>query len=417
MPPSFSIQAMNGGWARRWGIVESIIELDRRNMASVLQKAGVEFPEEKRRRGFERPLLLLCAFDAEERLLGYLEICRDWDDPRAIYFSSLQIVPELRGSSLFGQLLAVLLSQLHVLDFDSLTSGVQKNNTAACEIYRRLGLQLEEHDPPRGSWRVTGSRDLLATPFAKRLVARLRSSEQTMQPFVPRARRRLPPWTKFPVLDWQGIAAKSDRSVDRAQEAGRILAVFSEQLRPSRSEQLDDFGDPLPPGWQNLEDDEHEAAWDALYKVIGFWPSIRRGDWPGFGEPADSVTWSIGHVYASHSRQLRLGFELTSAVHDALREIVPEDSFVYALNWQHSCYRFSPHADFVYFHEDDWPIPVFPGGDYYLFLDPRLRWGLLGHPWEQTMCAFGTPLIDALRKRPCEALAHPIRAMGRRCRS
>src|SRR5262245_26462615 len=63
---------------------------------------------------------------------------------------------------------------------------------------------------------------------------------------------------------------------------------------------------------------------------------------PGIIEPHPSVTWALPPrdvVVASepnvHAKMLA-----------AFREMTPADGFLYALDWQHRCYRFRPHADF-----------------------------------------------------------------------
>ena len=55
-----------------------------------------------------------------------------------------------------------------------------------------------------------------------------------------------------------------------------------------------------------------------------------------------------------------------------------------------------------------WPDmrqPVFPDGDYSIFLATDLRLGTFGHPWEETLCVFGQPLLDS---GVVEDLALPI---------
>jgi hypothetical protein len=51
-------------------------------------------------------------------------------------------------------------------------------------------------------------------------------------------------------------------------------------------------------------------------------------------------------------------------------------------------------------HDTWWPVPVFPHGDYYIFLEEGMTMGTFGHPWEKTLCVFGQDLIDALTPMP-----------------
>lgn len=85
---------------------------------------------------------------------------------------------------------------------------------------------------------------------------------------------------------------------------------------------------------------------------------------------------------------------------------------LYALDWQHTWYRVAPHQ-----HPDGlpplaWPVPVFPDGDYHIFLADDFRFGVFGHPWEQTMCAFGDALLEALAIERPQLFSRPVRANG-----
>ena len=35
-------------------------------------------------------------------------------------------------------------------------------------------------------------------------------------------------------------------------------------------------------------------------------------------------------------------------------------------------------------------------GDYYGHMEPDLRWGTFGHPWQQSLCIWGGDLVDSL---------------------
>lgn len=56
-----------------------------------------------------------------------------------------------------------------------------------------------------------------------------------------------------------------------------------------------------------------------------------------------------------------------------------------------------------------WPGSVYPDGDYYLYLDPELRFGTLGHPWEHTLCMFGAPLLAEAEAELTVLLGEPVR--------
>ncbi|GAA4586840.1 hypothetical protein GCM10023107_03950 [Actinoplanes octamycinicus] len=78
----------------------------------------------------------------------------------------------------------------------------------------------------------------------------------------------------------------------------------------------------------------------------------------------------------------------------AFAEAVPDGGRLAVLDWQHQSYWFRP--DLQVRRGDPWPLSVFPDGDYYIFLTEDLTAGTFGHPWEQTLCVFGEPLMTTL---------------------
>jgi hypothetical protein len=51
-----------------------------------------------------------------------------------------------------------------------------------------------------------------------------------------------------------------------------------------------------------------------------------------------------------------------------------------------------------------WPVEVYPNGDYYVFLNEDMTAGTFGHPWGPTLCVFGelapvlAPMLAAWRR-------------------
>lgn len=162
--------------------------------------------------------------------------------------------------------------------------------------------------------------------------------------------------------------------------------------------------------WEELASNDCDSAWDRFESEFAFCPSTTR--FPGIREPEDSVTFDISGVYGDAERYQRLTMDLSRKLVAALRRCVPEGGVVHVLDWQHDCFRFVPHASFTFESEEDWPVPALPNGDYYIFLDPDLRFGVFGHPWEQTMCVFGEALVQALQADPPLLFGHPVRVGG-----
>ena len=109
----------------------------------------------------------------------------------------------------------------------------------------------------------------------------------------------------------------------------------------------------------------------------------------------------------------------------ALVDCLGEDEWIYALDWQHSGFRYDPRRPVT--EHDHWVedaryggvlgggynayFPEFyPDGDYYFFVQRDLKWGYLGHPWRREIWLFGAPLVERLSPE-LEALGFPVKTV------
>jgi hypothetical protein len=136
--------------------------------------------------------------------------------------------------------------------------------------------------------------------------------------------------------------------------------------------------------WKELSPREYDEAWDRFDAAVRFKPSVHAADWPSFEPPAPFITWSIS-----------LDADLDTFALAAFRSALTPGQRMFVLDWQHTCWSFDPHANF-----ERWEIPVIANGDYSFFLAPQLEWGWLGHPWEESICVFGEPLLGLVRMNP-----------------
>ncbi len=163
---------------------------------------------------------------------------------------------------------------------------------------------------------------------------------------------------------------------------------------------------------------DYSAVWDRFREDFHFRPSVKRKDWPGIKEPVPSVTYSISSIYSypdSGVTYTRLEKDLNQKTLAAFRRCVRPGEMIYALDWQHQCYFFDPHKQVS---EDThlWKVPVLPNGDYYIFLAQDFRFGIFGHPWEQTMCIFGSELLKAFESNEPQLFNRAVRKDGKRLR-
>ncbi|HEX8116097.1 MAG TPA: GNAT family N-acetyltransferase [Pyrinomonadaceae bacterium] len=172
----FRVKVFRGREVFDAGLVERVVEFDKRNMRRVWERAGMEYPEENRRKGLESGPTFVIAFDGGE-IAGYVEYLRSWNDPRRIYVGSLQVDEKHRGSSLILLLLDEFRTLVADEDFDGFEAGVQKANTRAAELYRRLGFRLEPNPRNELSWLAKAGRELLDTSPVVPLLNRWRERQ------------------------------------------------------------------------------------------------------------------------------------------------------------------------------------------------------------------------------------------------
>lgn len=148
---------------------KKIIEFDKVNMAEILAEAELPFPEEKRRKGFKNNPTFIVAWEAN-RIIGYLEYCRNWDNEKEIYISSLQISPEHRGGVVLLDIIDFANDILMKEEFTKIVSGVQKNNYHAIHLYRRLGFSFQNNQANDKSFIVSATKDIFNNKTVSELI-------------------------------------------------------------------------------------------------------------------------------------------------------------------------------------------------------------------------------------------------------
>lgn len=77
---------------------------------------------------------------------------------------------------------------------------------------------------------------------------------------------------------------------------------------------------------------------------------------------------------------------------------------MYALDWNHSCYRFLVDTEYPRGEFGEWQVPFLPNGDYYFFLNADMSLAWLGHPWRNTVTVVGAELVAYIEKNDCPFL-------------
>jgi hypothetical protein len=118
--------------------------------------------------------------------------------------------------------------------------------------------------------------------------------------------------------------------------------------------------------------------------------------WLASREPSQSVTFDLSPVFSGSQAEFAVGRRAINALAlVAMIRTVAVTERLLVLDWQHPSYWFWPHRQAV---SDDgqWPVEVFPNGDYCIFLTEDMTAGTFGHPWEETLCVFGERFVSTL---------------------
>ena len=169
---------------------------------------------------------------------------------------------------------------------------------------------------------------------------------------------------------------------------------------------------------------DYGAAWSAFDAKFAFEPryhpvaSKLRSEYSAAGraaiiEPADSVTYSISGIHGDEARYESLTRELSASVLHCFRLLTTCDERVTVLDWQHPAYTWRCHGENSLESLDSWPVTMFPDGDYHIFLGPEIAWGVFGHPWEESMCFWGSALLELIKDAAPRALGEILRSGGR----
>ena len=158
---------------------DRILDLDREHMADILGKAGIPFPEERRRKGIEHPSTVVIALVDGHKLNGYVEFRADSDHLEDVYLSSIQIRRGYRHGLTLGILVVECAKALEKRSFNCLRSTVQRNNAPAIRLFTKLGFELISRPGNDPSLDVIGTRQLLHSKLISELKKRLAQNYET----------------------------------------------------------------------------------------------------------------------------------------------------------------------------------------------------------------------------------------------
>jgi hypothetical protein len=163
--------------------------------------------------------------------------------------------------------------------------------------------------------------------------------------------------------------------------------------------------------WHKLDRDTYNRVWDQFEEQFSFRPSVNPKRLPGITEPLGSYTVSLESATADINTDGAADcHSLRQWLWSGIRKAGLAEEDWYVLDWQHDCYSITPNQIEGGDATCDWPVPVFPDGDYSIFATTDFRVGYFGHPWEPSACVWGNPLVAAI---PSSSFLYPTRVLRR----
>ncbi len=147
-----------------------------------------------------------------------------------------------------------------------------------------------------------------------------------------------------------------------------------------------------------MDEQETKRAWAMVDNFLHFNPSIKDDVEP-------FVISTCYEIYDISKVNLLTTDDNEKEISLALSNCMSNDDYIYALDWQHSCFRFDPRiqmdSNSIFVCDDRYMnggynayFPdYYPDGDYYFFISTDFDWGYLGHPWLKKVWIFGNKLV------------------------
>lgn len=152
--------------------------------------------------------------------------------------------------------------------------------------------------------------------------------------------------------------------------------------------------------WQPLNEQEERKVWDRIDEFFKFSPSIDQ--FPGFFAPQPFIKYDLSGKYNYGSPEIK---ELERVAKQAFISCTKKREKIFVVDYQHQGYWVDPRKEFPIHpayrmnygdERDEWVVDIESDGDYHFFLDQNFSFGILGHPWEQSLTIFGAEFISEL---------------------
>ncbi|MFP3875444.1 DUF2716 domain-containing protein [Bacillus paralicheniformis] len=146
--------------------------------------------------------------------------------------------------------------------------------------------------------------------------------------------------------------------------------------------------------WTVLSSRENDKVWTKVNRVVKWKPGLQCSR---MKPPTPYIVYDVSAGFKEDGRFLA---DLEEKMIGVFKACTDPLETMYALDWRHEGYMFRPHGQLPKDEYGDWPVPIFPNGDYYFFFQRDFEWGVLGDPWRQTMTLYGEKLLDHIEHHP-----------------
>ena len=152
---------------------------------------------------------------------------------------------------------------------------------------------------------------------------------------------------------------------------------------------------------ERLPERESDEVWDRFDGAFAFRPNMQK--FPAITEPAESITWSLDAL--DDRLDERKIDRIVTLICDALATCTPPGSSLLILQWHTTSYQLRPDLPptDMFLPEPltrhlppGWPRSLYPYGEYPIAISEDFQYGSFGHPWERTLCLFGSDLLDCV---------------------
>ncbi|WP_436535596.1 DUF2716 domain-containing protein [Actinoplanes sp. HUAS TT8] len=164
--------------------------------------------------------------------------------------------------------------------------------------------------------------------------------------------------------------------------------------------------------WIDLDWEVGKILWNDFAARFHFRAGTTQSNWPAIVEPAPSITWDLSPIFEGDCPG---GFTAGMIAVAGLVLGTLQD----CTDWYEAvAFHDAVHPSALFrAHQADEPQDVpgwdtgglFPNGDYTIFVGRDQAFGIVGHPWEQSLCVFGAAAVNAFTTRNVTVLDATLR--------